>query len=140
MTIPYLYTNQTALMLQVKQDLMRHGVSIRTDLPELQAERKLEAEIVEVHTILAEVLPWYKEATFVTKTVLIGMAISFGIRGLLSLRSVLAAMKAQSYTSAAQNMRLSLWYKKKVSFSKELTQRMAKQTIEPQHKAKESIQ
>jgi lysozyme len=193
MTIPYLYTEETKLMLQVKKDLDRHegfrvfaypdplsdlyrkyphlewgyksvrelplppGTNLDSGKPwtvgfgftngvipdscinRIRAERKLEELILEMNYTLGQLLPWFKDAPFVTKTVLINMAFNMGVKGLLSFRNTLAFIKAKDYYNAARNMELSLWYRQVGSRAKELVQRMKIQSIEPQHRAEESV-
>ena len=88
---------------------------------------------------LNNALYWYKDVSFVTKTVLINMAFNLGLRGLLGFRNTLAYVKAKDYSKAARNMKLSLWYSQVGSRAKYLAQRMEKQIIEPHHLAQESI-
>lgn len=116
-----------------------HCVTPDSRIHRIPAERMLESLILEMQYALASKLPWYKDASFVTKTVLTNMAFNLGIGGLLKFKNTLAYIKAGNYTQAAHNMELSLWYKQVGLRAKELVQRMRTQTIEPQHKAGETI-
>lgn len=115
------------------------GVTPDSRIDRCKAERMLEHLILDIDTALRNVLAWYKDSTFVTKTVLINMAYNMGLKGLLGFRNTLNHIKLQDYTKAAQNMTLSLWYSQVGSRAKELVQRIRKQEIEPHHKAPESI-
>lgn len=116
------------------------GVTPDSRIEKIRAERMLEELILEMNTALTKLLPWFKDASFVTKTVLINMGFNLGVIGLLKFRNTLAFIKAKDYNQAARNMRQSLWYKQVGNRAKELTQRMEIQRIEPQHLAQESIQ
>lgn len=112
-----------------------HGVTPDSRIERLTAERMLESLILQMNALLGEKLPWYKEASFVSKTVLINMAFNMGVKGLLGFRNTLAFIKGKQYADAARNMTLSLWYTQVGSRAKELVKRMLTQTIEPQHTA-----
>lgn len=117
-----------------------NGVTSESRMPRIQAERKLEELILEMKNALGTALPWFvKEASFVTQTVMINMAFNLGLAGLLKFRNTLRYIKEKNYTQAAANMKKSLWYGQVKDRAKELTSRVATQTIEPQHRAKERI-
>lgn len=116
-----------------------HCVTADSRIHRVAAERMLEGLILEQNIVLSEKLPWYKDASFVTKTVLINMAFNLGLVGLLKFKNTLGFIKAQNYEQAARNMTLSLWYAQVGDRAKELVQRIKTQTIEPQHKAGETI-
>jgi len=105
----------------------------------IPAERKLETKILEMNTVLGAKLPWYKDASFVTKTILINMAFNMGLFGLLKFRNTLRFIQAKDYARAASNMKLSLWYRQVGDRAKELVARMATQTIPAEHKAPERL-
>lgn len=102
------------------------------------AERMLEGLILEQNQRLKEVLPWYAEASFVTKTVLINMAFNLGLKKLLKFVNSLRYIKEKNYNKAADNLKLSLWYKQIPTRAGELIKRIRTQTIEPQHLAEDS--
>lgn len=116
-----------------------HGVNPDSKMPRIQAERRLEQHILAVHQALSSTLAWYDNASFVTKTVLINMAYNMGLKGLLGFKNTLAYMKAGQWNQAARNMEKSLWYKQVGSRAAELTKRIESQTIEPQHRAPETL-
>lgn len=116
-----------------------HGVTSQSRMPKIRAERRLEEHILAVHQALSSTLAWYDEASFVTKTVLINMAYNMGLKGLLGFKNTLAYMKAGQWNQAARNMEKSLWYKQVGSRAAELTKRISSQTIEPQHRAPETL-
>lgn len=117
-----------------------YGVTPDSRITRILAERKLEALILNQDDTLAAALPWYsKGASFVTKTVLINMAFNLGLKGLLGFKNTLNFVKLKDYEKAARNMMLSLWYTQTGSRAKELALRMKTQTIEPLHKARETI-
>lgn len=116
-----------------------HGANPDSRIERIRSERKLEEHILEMNDVLAKALPWYNDTSFVNKTVLINMAFNLGIVGLLKFKNTLRYVKEKNYTQAAANMSKSLWYSQVGSRAAELTKRMATQTIEPQHRAKEKI-
>lgn len=194
MTEPYLNCSKTPLLLQVKEDLLRHEgfrefaypdplsklarkyrglpwgfrparelLALINDMDEqdgapwtvgvgfthnvtpdsrmtrIQAERKLEQLILNADKLLEDTLSWYKDASFVTKTVLINMLFNLGLKGLLGFKNTLRFISQKNYTKAASNMKLSLWYRQVGVRAKELVARMATQTIDAAHKAKERL-
>lgn len=114
-----------------------HGVTPDSRIQRIPAERMLEQLILTMNNVLASKLPWYSYSTFVTKTILINMAFNMGVAGLLKFRNTLAFVREQIYDKAAANMRKSLWYRQLPERAGELSKRMEKQVIEPQHLAKE---
>lgn len=116
-----------------------HGVTPESRIERIRAERMLEEKIMEMNTVLTNALPWYKDASHVTKTILINMAFNMGLVGLLKFKNTLAYVKAGSYIQAAANMRKSLWFSQVGSRAIELAKRMETQAIEPQHLAKDKI-
>lgn len=106
-----------------------HGVGPDSRIDKLQAERRLEQEVLEVDAALSKALTWYGEATFVTKTILINMAFNMGLKGLLGFNNTLRHISQKNYEQAAHNMTLSLWYKQVGSRAKELVERMRTQQI-----------
>lgn len=106
-----------------------HGVNPDSRMNRITAERRLEQEILNVDAALSKVLSWYKEASFVTKTILINMAFNMGLEGLLGFKNTLRFISQKNYEQAAHNMTLSLWYRQVGSRAKELVERMRTQTI-----------
>lgn len=106
-----------------------HGVNPDSHMSRITAERKLEQEILSIHTALSNVLTWYKDSSFVTKTILINMAFNMGLKGLLGFTNTLKFISQKNYEQAARNMTLSLWYKQVGARAKELVERMRTQTI-----------
>lgn len=116
-----------------------YGVTPDSRMDRCKAERMLEEKILEMDETLRKALPWYKDTSFVTKTILVNMGFNLGIVGLLGFRNTLAFVKAQNYKQAAANMRLSLWFSQTGTRAKELAKRMETQSIEPQHLVKDII-
>lgn len=116
-----------------------HCVTPDSRIHRIAAERMLESLILEQNILLGEKLPWYKDASFVTKTVLIDMAFNLGLAGLLKFKNSLGYIKAKNYAKAADNLKLSLWYNQVGDRAKELVERIRTQTIQPQHKAGDTI-
>jgi GH24 family phage-related lysozyme (muramidase) len=116
-----------------------HCVTPDSRIHRIAAERMLEGLILEQNIVLGEKLPWVKEASFVTKTVLINMAFNLGLRSLLKFKNSLGFIKAMDYKKAAHNLKQSLWYTQVGSRAEELVKRIETQTIEPQHKAGDTI-
>ena len=99
----------------------------------ITAERRLEQEILDVDRALSNVLTWYKDTSFVTKTILINMAFNLGVKGLLGFRNTLTFISQKNYEQAARNMTQSLWYKQVGKRAVELTERMRTQQISAAH-------
>ena len=116
-----------------------HGVTPDSTRNRQQAERKLERHIIDYLAALEAALPWVKQASFVTRTVLLNMAFNMGLKGLLGFRNTLRFIEAKDYARAASNMTQSLWYRQVGGRAKELVERMRTQTIQPSHKAKEKL-
>lgn len=117
-----------------------HGVTADSRMNRITAERLLEEHILDVNNALHNALiTWYKDASFVTKTVLINMTFNLGLRGLLSFKNTLAYMKGKNYKQAAANMRHSLWYKQVKKRAEELARRIETQEISPEHKAPDKL-
>jgi lysozyme len=116
-----------------------NGVNIDTKMDRTKADRMLEQLILEEDGKLRRALPWYADASFVTKTVLINMAFNLGLKGLLGFRNTLAFIKAKEFKRAATNMKLSKWHAQVGDRAVELEERMAEQTIAAVHKAAERI-
>jgi len=114
-----------------------HCVTPDSRISKIMAERMLEGLILEQNIRLKETLPWYADASFITKTVLINMAFNLGLKGLLKFKNSLRYIKEKNYNKAADNLKLSLWYKQTKSRGKELVARMRTQTIEPQYLAED---
>jgi GH24 family phage-related lysozyme (muramidase) len=112
-----------------------HGFTGSTTLDSrmdrITSDRKLEQKILEVDSALSNVLTWYKDASFVTKTVLINMSFNIGIKGLLGFSNTLKFISQKNYEQAARNMTQSLWAKQVGGRAKELVERMRTQEISP---------
>ncbi len=106
-----------------------HGVTPDSRMNRITADRKLEQEILEVDKALSVALSWYKDASFVTKTILINMTFNMGLKGLLGFRNTLRFISQKNYEQAARNMTQSLWYRQVGKRAKELVERMRTQTI-----------
>lgn len=116
-----------------------NGVTPDSRISRVAAERMLEGLILDQNALLASKLPWFPDSSFVTKTVLINMAFNLGLRSLLKFKNSLGFIKAKSFSQAAQNLKQSLWYTQVGSRAQELVKRIETQTIEPQHKAGDTI-
>lgn len=116
-----------------------HGVNPDTVAPRQLAERRLEQHIMTKEAALEAALPWVKDASFVTRTVLLNMVFNMGLQGLLGFRNTLRFVQQKDFERAAHNMTLSLWYRQVPLRAKELVERMRTQAIEPSHKAKERL-
>lgn len=115
-----------------------NGVTPDSVMPRLQAERKLEGLILDMNGVLYNYLSWYKDCTFVTKTVLINMGFNLGVGSLLKFKNSLSCIKAKLYPQAASNLRSSLWYKQVGARARELVERLQTQSILPQDLTKET--
>lgn len=115
------------------------GITLDMTMDRQLSERKLEQHILEGEQQLYAALPWAKDASFVTKTVLLNMMFNMGLRSLLGFKNTLRYIKDKNYEKAASNMTQSLWYRQVGSRAKELVERMRTQTILPAHRAKEKL-
>lgn len=116
-----------------------HGVSPDSTSDRIQAERRLEQHILSKQAALEAALPWVKDASFVTRTILLNMTFNMGLHGLLTFKNTLRFVQQKDYARAAHNMTLSLWYRQTGVRAKELVERMRTQEILPAHKAKEKL-
>ena len=116
-----------------------NGVTPDSSIPKIRADRKLEELVLAMDGLLGSKLPWYKDASLVTKSVLINMGLDMGLQGLLSYKNTLAFIKAGQWDKAANSMKLSIWYAKNGSRAKELAKRILTQSVEPQHKTEDSM-
>lgn len=107
------------------------GTTLDSRMDRITSDRKLEQKILEVDSALSNVLTWYKDASFVTKTVLINMSFNMGIKGLLGFSNTLKFISQKNYEQAARNMTQSLWAKQVGDRAKELVERMRTQAIPP---------
>lgn len=105
----------------------------------ITAERLLEGKILEMDNALRSVLTFYKDSSFVTKTILINMGFNMGLKGLLGFRNTLEYVKQKNYKSAAANMRKSLWFRQVSRRAEELSKRMETQVIPSEYKAPETV-
>lgn len=112
-----------------------HGVNLHSTMTREMSERKLEAYILELDRDLASILTWYKDATFITKTILINMAFNMGIEGLLTFKNTLRFIAERNYVQAAANMRASLWFRQTGTRASELARRMETQEIPVQYRS-----
>ena len=109
------------------------GVTVDSTMEQKQAEKITEGHVAELDGALHKAIPWYAEASFVTKTVLINMAYNMGLNGLLQFRNTLAYMGTKEWNKAARNMERSLWYKQVGSRARRMVARIETQTIAPEH-------
>lgn len=113
-----------------------HGVTPDHKIDLLRATRLLEDKILEMDCALSQVLSWYNEASFVSKTILINMGFNMGLKGLLGFRNTLNYVKNKQYKQAAANMKKSLWATQVPRRANELARRMDTQEIPEQYLAK----
>lgn len=105
------------------------GVTVDSVMEPDRARKITEGEVAEIDSQLTAALPWYKDASFVTKTIMINMTYNLGLVGFLKFKNTLAFIKERNYDRASKNMALSLWYKQVGTRGKELVERMRSQTI-----------
>jgi len=116
-----------------------HGVNPDTRIPRQFAKRKLEELVLAVHRDLFMTLTWYKDATYVTKTILINMYYNLGRAGLLGFRNTLRYISERNYKQAAANMLKSAWAKQVGQRARELARRLETQEIPDPYKAPDKI-
>ena len=100
-----------------------------------EAKKILEQHVINMDATLLIKLPLYRDASDVTKGVLINMAFNMGVSGLLGFKNSLKRIAAKQYAEAANNLRLSLWHGQVGSRARELVRRIETQTIEAAHRA-----
>jgi len=105
------------------------GVTPESRMNKQIAARKLEELVLAINSDLKNTLSWYKEASFVTKTILINMYFNLGRAGLLGFRNTLRYISQKNYKQAAANMLKSLWARQVGRRARELARRMETQTI-----------
>lgn len=113
------------------------GTTLDSRMSRLMSERKLEEKVVEMDNVLRNTLTWYKDATEVTKGVLINMSFNMGLKGLLGFKNTLRFISEKNYTQAASNMEQSLWFRQVKGRAVELVERMRTQQIAASHKVKD---
>ena len=109
------------------------GGNVDSRIDKQLARRKLEAHILEEDVRLDRTLSWYRDTSFVTKTVLINMSFNMGLKGLLGFRNTLNYMGIGNWKQAAANMRKNLWYQQVGSRAEYLSKRIETQTIASEH-------
>ena len=113
------------------------GTTLDSRMSRLMSERKLAEKVLEMDQVLANTLTWYKDATDVTKGILINMAFNMGVKGLLGFNNTLRFISEKNYEQAATNMKQSLWAKQVKGRATELIERMRTQQIAASHKVKD---
>ena len=113
------------------------GTTLDSRMSRLMSEQKLAEKVVEMNNVLGNTLTWYKDATEVTKGILINMAFNMGVNGLLGFHNTLRFISEKNYEQAAKNMEQSLWYRQVKSRAVELVERMRTQTIPAAFKVKD---
>lgn len=68
-------------------------------------------DINKVQAQVQAALPWVTKLTDARQRALCNMAFQMGINGLLGFKNTLGYIEQGNYTKAAENARLSLWYK-----------------------------
>lgn len=116
-----------------------NGANLDTRIPKQLAKRKLEELVLAVHRDLIHTLTWYKDATLVTKTVLINMYYNLGRAGLLGFRNTLRYISERNYTQAAANMLKSLWAAQVGQRARELARRLETQEVPDPYKAPDKL-
>ena len=105
------------------------GTTLDSRMSRLMSERKLEEKVVEMDGVLKNTLPWYKDATDVTKGILVNMSFNLGLKGLLGFKNTLRFISEKNYEQAASNMKQSLWARQVKVRADELIERMRTQSI-----------
>lgn len=116
-----------------------HGVNLDSRVSKQQAKRKLEELVIAINRDLIGTLTWYKDATYVTKTILINMYYNLGRAGLLGFRNSLRYISERSYKQAATNMLKSLWAQQVGQRARELARRLETQEIPDPYKVPDSV-
>ena len=112
------------------------GTTLDSRMSRLMSERKLEEKVVEMDGVLKNTLTWYKDATDVTKGILINLSFNMGLKGLLGFRNTLKFIEDREYTKAANGLRNSLYYRQVTKRAEELAKRLETQTIPDNLKVK----
>lgn len=116
-----------------------HGVNPDTRIPKQLAKRKLEELVLAINRDLLMTLTWYKDASAVTKSVLINMYYNLGRAGLLGFRNTLRYISERNYAQAAANMLKSLWATQVGQRARELARRLETQEVPDPYKAPDKL-
>lgn len=116
-----------------------HGVNLDTRVTKQQAKRKLEELVIAINRDLIGTLTWYKDATYVTKTILINMYYNLGRAGLLGFKNSLRYISERNYKQAAANLLKSLWAQQVGQRARELARRLETQEIPDPYKVPDSV-
>ena len=93
------------LTLGIGRNIDDVGISID------EANFMLENDIAKVIQQLDKSLPWWHDLSEIRQRVLCNMTFNIGIKSLLKFTDTLNNIKIGNYKQAANNMRLSRWYK-----------------------------
>lgn len=114
-------------------------VNIDTHMTRQLASRRLEELLLSINRDLSHTLTWYKDASFVTKTVLMNMYYDIGRAGLLARKNNLRYISERKYDSAAANMLRSTWALHINQRARELARRLTTQEIPVPVRAQEIV-
>lgn len=93
-------------------------------LSDAEIDTLLENDITKASLALRQELPWFDQLNEARRAVLIQMAFQMGVAGLLAFKQTLAAARDERFSTAAENMRQSLWAKQTPERAKRLAYQM----------------
>lgn len=114
-------------------------VNSNTHMTKQIASRKLEELLLSINRDLAQTLTWYKDSSFVTKTVLMNMYYDVGRAGLFARKNNLRYISERSYSLAAASMLISQWAVSNEQRARELARRLTTQEIPVPERAQEKV-
>lgn len=109
------------------------GVTPDSYIPKIQADRRLEQEVMEHAVQLDPIFPDWHKYPVVVQTVLVNLVFNLGATKLRTFTTTIALIKAGRYQEAGENLKKSLWFKQVGSRGREITQRLITMKIEPEH-------
>lgn len=110
------------------------GVTPDSYIPRIQADRRLEQEIMEHAIHLDSIIPNWKSHPVVVQTVLVNLVFNLGPTKLRTFTTTLGLIRDRKYIEAGENLKKSLWYKQVGTRGKEITQRLITLQIAPEHR------
>lgn len=114
-----------------------HGVTPDSRISVIQADRKLEEEVIRHALELDDVTPQWKKYPVLVQTVLVNLIFNMGAKTLREFTTTLKLIDAGKYKEAGINLKKSLWYRQTKTRAVELTTRLITGQVAPEHQYKE---
>lgn len=110
-----------------------NGVTPESYIPRIQADRRLEQEVMEHAVQLDGIFPNWRQYPMVVQTVLVNLIFNLGATKLREFNTTIDLIKTGKYKEAGENLKKTLWYKQVGVRGVEITQRLITLRIEPEH-------